>query len=192
MTWLTHFANPVQKILDDGSVTPIKNKHRHLTWYNLHQEQTEPVRTVWINNQFGQQRVVVQDPISLLVPAEKTSDPDSRLAERLDHYKCYEIVDVIVGPETHSMSLQDQFGGLEDIQLGDPKHFCNPVRKERAGQVEDVIKRPHDHLTLYSISVIDVTVDFTITDQFLTEQDLQTDESRLLAVPTRKRGFDTQ
>ena len=188
---LTHFANPVHKILEDGSESKIQNKHRHLTWYRLNQQQPEPRRTVRFRNQFGQQSVDIRQAQVLLVPTQKLLESDSEFPKNLDHYKCYRIIQVNVPPEQHTLTLIDQFETQENVQLGPPVLFCPPVKKERPGYEEQPIQKPRDHLTIYRIEEHAFQRDFGIHDQFFEEQGLVTSRSVFLAVPTTKEAFVT-
>ncbi len=187
---LTHFANPVAKTPVGGSPAKIRNKHAHLTWYRLQQQQPEPRRTVRFKNQFGQHSVDIRQPRYLLVPAEKKSDPDSQFPKKLDHYKCYDIIKVNVFPGAPLVSLEDQFGVQNNVQIDEPVLFCLPVVKEREGEEPQRIKDKRNHLAIYPITPEGSDKQISVQDQF-GERDLVTRRGVFLCVPTTKQVFVT-
>ena len=130
LTALTHFANPTSKF-HRGSKTKIKNPDGHLNWYALRQEQPEPRRTIRFENQFGKHSVVIKDPKYLLVPTQKTSHKGSKFPKSLDHYKCYEVIDINSMPNLPTVTLEDQFGREDSVRVRKPIYFCVPVSKNR-------------------------------------------------------------
>ena len=188
---LTHFANPVAKTPRGERRARIQNPNAHLSWYRLRQRQSEPRRTVRFKNQFGQHSVDITEPRYLLVPAEKTSDPESQFPRKLDHYKCYEIVRVNVFPDTPTVRLEDQFGIQDSVRVEEPVFFCNPVLKEREGEAPRPIQDKDNHLAVYPITRERTEQQLSFRDQFQEEQLVAT-ESVWLAVPTEKQAFSPQ
>ena len=122
------------------------------------------------------------------MPAEKTSDPDSKFVRELDHYKCYEVVNVNVVPDLPIVTLEDQFGVQDDVRVEKPVFFCNPVMKEREKEEPRPIQDEKNHLAIYTITRERTQRQLSFRDQFQ-EQSLTTSESIWLAVPTEKQAF---
>ena len=183
---LTHFANPSRKV-HGGTSAGVNHPDRHFTWYSLSQAQPEPRRTVRFRNQFGQHSVDIRDPRFLLVPAQKTSHAGSAFPTGLDHYKCYEVVNVNTAPPLPVVTLGDQFGLQQNAQVGKPVLFCPPVKKERAGQPAAAIVNAADHLAVYELPPLPQTVAIKIKDQF-GDRNLQVVQSVRLVVPTVKQA----
>jgi hypothetical protein len=182
---LSHFANPSRKV-HAGDQVGVKNPNRHLNWYALTQQQPEPRRTIRYLNQFGQHSVDIQDPRFLLVPAQKTSDDGSVFPKSLDHYKCYEVIEVNTAPAPPVVTLGDQFGSEQNVQVGKPRYFCLPVMKEREGERPHEIVNADDHLAVYDIPPEAHQLEIKVRDQF-DERALKVIRSVLLAVPTEKQ-----
>lgn len=170
---LTHFANSVSK---NGSV--IIDKHAHFTWYRLKPDlEKEPERTVEIENQFGKQTLVLGDGAYLLAPAEK-KETASSFPKGLDHFKCYIVKK---GPTLDvQVSLQDQFGNENSVQVGQARFFCVPVVKVFQGK-RFPIQNPADHLTVYDIAQSPRKAN----DQFR-QFKLVFDPCQMLCVPSKK------
>lgn len=181
---IDHFANPTKKAHGTTSIG-IADENRHLVWYVLDQLLPEPVRTIRYRNQFGLQSIDIHLPRYLLVPAQKLSHPGSTFPVEADHYKCYEVIRINVVPAIPILSLSDQFGPQDNVQVGRPVYFCLPVRKERPNMVPVEIFNPIDHLTVYDITPQAIARDVVARDQFGTWE-LQVRRSVWLAVPTEK------
>jgi hypothetical protein len=181
---ITHFANPARKSHGGGQFG-VNHPERHLTFYTLKQGQAEPRRTVRFRNQFGQHSVDVRDPVFLLVPTQKTSAGNA-FPDSLDHYKCYEIVTVNTAPPLPVVTIGDQFGLRQNVQVGKPRFFCPPVEKEVAGQPPKPIQNGVDHLAVYDLPPQAQTVTIETKDQFGGHA-LDVLESVLLIVPTEKQ-----
>jgi hypothetical protein len=170
------FANPVSK-----DEEPILNRNHHLNAYEIFVESPEPRRIVQINNQFGPQRLLVDAPELLLVPAFKMEEGLGP-PEGLDHFKCYKVIESEpIGPRT--VSLSDQFV-VASTEVGPALFFCVPVEKQYDGRVEP-IQNPDAHLAIYEILPRDYPVSRTVKDQFRAEL-FNILRSALLAVPSEK------
>jgi hypothetical protein len=139
---------------------------------------------------------VMVGPLAAAPPA---SAPD------LDHFRCY---GVATGhPGAHVVQLHDQFDDAldktEEVLVGFPIGFCNPVAKtvpgpgQGPGQTTD-IRDPDAHLTLYEIHETSAqrhpTWKVTVDNQF-GRQTLFAGRPVVLAVPTHKAfvdGVDTE
>jgi hypothetical protein len=177
------FANPVQKT-HNNVVTPITNPDSHLKLYNLTAE-AAPIRTVTVNNQFGQQTLQVFDPVILAVPTQKLPlDPP----HDLDHFKCY----LCTGDPLLNVSvdLLDQFHNELGIQVFTPVYFCNPVEKTH-NNVVTPIEHPDAHLVFYLISQQAFSTSITTVNQFGTEPNLPINPADLLGVPSQKLAVAT-
>ncbi|MFN2182099.1 MAG: hypothetical protein ACK2UV_21670 [Candidatus Promineifilaceae bacterium] len=183
---LRFFANPTRKEHSGGGAS-IKDANGHLNWYAIEQEQPEPRRTIRFINQFGQHSVDIKDPKFLLVPTQKISDEGSEFPKSLDHYKCYEVIQVNSAPEPPVVTLGDQFVKEEAVKVRKPRFFCLPVIKEREnGEVFDIMNE-EDHLAVYDISPKDHQVGIAVKDQF-EEREVKVIRSVMLAVPTKKQA----
>ncbi len=182
---LTHFANPTRK-RHPGAEVGIKDVNAHLTWYLLNQEEPEPRRTVRFRNQFGQSSVDIRDPRFLLVPTQKVSHQGSAFPEKLDHYKCYDVTQINTVPPPPPLVLGDQFGTEDNVQVGPPRLFCIPAKKEREGHETRPIVNEKDHLAVYEIVPQPQEREIKTLDQF-GEWALRVTRSVWLAVPTEKQ-----
>ena len=187
---LTHFANPTRKVHTAGAQGGIKDTNRHLNWYTIRQEQPEPRRTIRFINQFGQHSVVIRNPRYLLVPAQKTLVEGSVFPDSLDHYKCYEVIRVDLVPDLPVVTLGDQFGSEQNVQVRGPRYFCLPVRKERDGEPPHHIVNAKDHLAIYDIPPRPHQRTIEVLDQFGVRL-LVVSRSVMLAVPTEKQAVVT-
>ena len=183
---LSFFANPTSKVHKNGEEVSIKDKNAHLTWYEIDQEQQEPRRTVRFANQFGEHSVDIKDPRFLLVPTQKISDEGSEFPESLDHFKCYEVIEVNTAPQPPVVKLSDQFGS-EQVKVRRVRFFCLPVMKEREnGEVYDIMNAA-DHFAVYDITPKEHQLGIAVKDQF-EERDLKVIRSMFLAVPSEKQA----
>ena len=174
------FANPVQKV-HNGNMTPITNPAAHLKLYNLNQAPTTQTRVVNVYNQFGEQRLFVQDSRYLAVPTQKNGQGQ---VANLDHLKCYQCTgnpmpNVVV-------DLTDQFHFEPQVQVLQPVLFCNPVVKIHNGNPTPIL-HPADHLVFYAINPQPpFNIAVTTQNQFGPEN-LQLREADLLGVPSLKQ-----
>jgi hypothetical protein len=187
---ITCFANPTGKTHPGGETGEIKDRNRHLNWYTLKQGQAEPQRKIRFHNQFGWHSVVIGDPRFLLVPAQKLSGDDSVFPDSLDHYKCYEVIEINSMPHLPVVILDDQFVSEEKVQVGMPKFFCVPVSKHLPGTTtEEQIMNPDDHLAIYAINPEPYQRKIKVKDQF-GERMLAVTRSVMLAVPSKKQELN--
>jgi hypothetical protein len=178
---LVHFANPVSKNGEE-IVDPVA----HLTWYYFEQDDEEPMRTVTFKNQFGKQVWVLGQPKLLVVPAEKNNEGTP---EKQDHYKAYEVLDVIGEQVETSVSLVDQWY-QQTSELGDARFYCVPVRKKREGKEPEPIIHPKLHLAVYAIEPMNLDpMEFVATDQFRADS-LVARKSFWLCVPSIVLGVE--
>ena len=175
---LRQFANPVSK---DGEA--IKDKNSHFTIYDAQTTFPDPLRVVRVQNQFGEQDLLIDHLLFLLVPAQKM-EPGLEFPDTLDHYKGYR---VFSGPEVNrTVSLVDQFGAEDGVLVLKPLVFCVPVVKKYGGAVYE-IKNPQDHLTIYQIVGKDYRMAKDVKDQFFPNPiSLAIFRSPALAVPSLK------
>lgn len=183
----THFANPTKKE-HSGVTYDIYDEWRHLNWYRIVQQDPEPVRHVRYWNQFGDGSVKIQDPVFLLVPAEKLTHPGgSQPPVDADHYKCYEIVSLGNVPPTPVVGLGDQFQYQPNVGVFSPIFFCNPVEKHHDGAVFPIIN-PDEHLVVYDISPWTFWKGVGTRDQFQSAS-FEVQRTVWLAVPTKKLSW---
>jgi hypothetical protein len=175
---LRQFANPVSK---DGEA--IKDKNSHLTIYDAKTTFPDLPRSVRVQNQFGEQDLLIDHLLFLLVPAQKI-EPGLDFPETLDHFKGYRVFkgDVV----NRTVSLEDQFGAEDKVLVLEPLVFCVPSLKKYGGRVEE-IKNPQDHLTIYRIAGKDYHTARDVQDQFFPNPiQLAIFRSPALAVPSLK------
>ena len=174
-------CNPVQKT-HNQVVTPITNPDSHLIAHPIIGP-TEPGRDVDVNNQFGQQHVVVKNAVFLLVPTQKQPGGPPH---DLDHFKCYAVVSGQL-PTQQVVDLLDQFHNEPQVQVVNPDFFCNPVEKTHNAQVFP-ITHPDDHLLCYRISAQPFSTSVQTNNQ-IGPENLSVVFPSDLCVPTQKLGF---
>lgn len=138
---------------------------------------------------------VVTPGAVLLVPPAGAAPPTA--APDLDHFRCYSVT--VGHPPGLAVTLEDQFDvrldQVEDVFVGFPIGFCNPVKKtvEGPGGKSSDILDPRAHLTLYEIhestALRHPTWKVTVDNQF-GRQTLFAGKPVLLGVPTRKLSVD--
>jgi len=179
---LSNFANPVSK-----NKEPIYNPHAHLTWYALYQPIPEPTRIVVVENQFGQQKIVIGMPRAFAAPAQKRQK-GSQFPEDLDHFKLYWVLEG--EPVSKVVALQDQFGIEEmgETKVSWPLALGVPVKKEYRGEVSP-IHNEEAHLMIYRITPRSLKQGRGVRDQF-DGRDLTFRLSVLLAAPSVKLRWE--
>ena len=174
------FANPVEK--NRGKII---DENAHLNWYKLTQEVEEPKRTVLVRNQFNDgepQRLILGQPEFLLVPTKKVHDDKVfPIAEGLDHFKVYRVLEAT--PVNETVTLRDQFGAGRNIAER-PVFFCVPVSKTHNDKTFR-ISNPRDHLTVYSMKPARKEIKFEVSDQ-IGQNTLKTTQSQWLCLPSLK------
>lgn len=187
---LNRFADRVSK---NGE--PLFDKNAHLTCYRLIRPPRESLirRSVWVANQFlegREQELQIREPLGLMVPARKRMPRGEWSREtKLDHYKIYRVTRG--RPINATVTLEDQFGRRK-TWVHYPVAFAAPVWKKR--EREFPILNDHAHLTIYTVDASeDVPVTIYILDQFFPSRPLRLrlDVSYLLAVPSKKLGWET-
>ena len=175
--WCWGFGTPAEKM--HGSLTtPISNPDHHFTVYDLDYEEEPQVWQVEVNNQFGDQELIVYGPIGLGVPTQKEGH-DTPVG--LDHFLLYEVIE---GPSVEVVvGLSDQFGD-ETVTVYEPAAFANPVRKTHDGEVTEIVN-PEVHGVLYWIEGGYFETEVQVVNQF-GEQTLDVYDPVLLAVPSEK------
>jgi hypothetical protein len=177
------FCNPVDK---NGE--GIEDPTAHLMCYKI-KEPRFIVRDVEVTNQFGTQRLTVNRPDSLCLPAAKDDIP---IESDINHYKCYKVRPAKGEPKFQErlVDLDDQFES-KLTEVVKPRFLCNPVDKNGEG-----VPDPGNHLVCYRIDDAPgeprfVRVQADILDQF-GEQDLNTlrgdcRKASFLCLPSAKR-----
>jgi len=156
---MVFFSNPVEKTPPGEDPSPILHPDYHLTWYNFMGTAAGPFE-ISVSNQFGaDQRLVVENPALLLLPAEKLLIDETPAGHSapvgLDHYLCYDVTSAPMFGLAGVM-LEDQFFS-EEVEVGQARFFCNPAQKEVLGPPPYVpglypIIDPDNHLTCYQIT----------------------------------------
>lgn len=173
------FCNPTRKIHGDRE-WGIGNPDGHLKFYNVdpigHQD---PARLIRFQNQFSRGFAVVGQTVLLAVPTQKEGHEPPR---RLDHFKCYEVLEAASADAF--VTLGDQWTSSE-AEVGRAIVFCNPTRKIDAAGNAVGVTNARGHLMCYDTSRVDFTATVLTNNQF-GEEALVVDGSNVLCVPTRK------
>ncbi|MDX1503958.1 MAG: hypothetical protein R3325_16485 [Thermoanaerobaculia bacterium] len=184
---VTHFGNPSRKV-HAAHETGVKRPDDHFTWYTIDQQREEPRRTIRFRNQFGQYSVDTRKARALLVPTQKTSHAGSAFPDRLDHYKCYQVIRLNTAPATPALLLGDQFGSQQGVAIIGPRFFCVPVVKRHPGHETRPLFDEETHYAVYLATQQPRPVEITTRDQF-GERELSVLETAFFAVPTIKQVF---
>lgn len=148
-------------------------------------------RTVVVSNQFGQDRLKVGRQEKLLVPSSKSVIPpaspgaDPGAPPRfIDHYVCYHARNR--RSSIPAVTLEDQFR-REQVAIDGARLFCNPVKKDHAGVVTEILPRPAgapDRLVCYGLKPKRKTERLVnMRDQFANTV-LRVEHSEALCVPS--------
>lgn len=182
LQYLKMIANPVRKDNEE-----YYNKNGHLVWYNM--ESSDPViaRRVKIENQFGDQKLVINEVVGLLAPTLKRimgSGSAFTKLTNIDHYKIYRVIDE-TPIKRETLVLEDQFHERK-ADLRHAMAFAVPVKKEHAGKSFPIVNE-EAHLTIYWVSYSKNMPHIIETrDQFARHRYLKVDRSFLLAAPSKK------
>lgn len=175
---LIKFANPTEKMLDDGTISPIQNPQLHYAWWLITPQPFDAL--VAVTNQLGDQTLRVRDSQILWNPALKNEPGEPPLA---NHYKCYDCDGTSID---RVVTLTDQFGQWQ-ATVTFPRFFCNPVEKTDPTGLIHPIEDMHQHYVVYDLEPYDTrTFTAIVTDQFVFEEPLALGPSYLLCVPTLK------
>ena len=144
---ISYFANPVEKIHNRVTYR-IEFPNAHLTWYKFKTDLKPVKRVVKIKNQFGEQKLVLEEAIFLAVPTQKIV-PGSAMPKEFNHFKAYRVVEGDFKPA--EVILKDQFDEKPiKVKVIKPFLFCNPVEKIK-GREKTPIFNKYYHLTCYYI-----------------------------------------
>jgi hypothetical protein len=154
----SRLCNPANKN-NEGITDPTA----HLMCYDINQATPFTPRHVLVNNQFGEQELVVTKPFQLCNPA--TKDEVGNFEDlNLDHMKCYRVRRAVGSPRVNpTITVQDQFE-TRTAQVFRPHILCNPVDKNGSG-----IQNRDCHLVCYRLRAslpIFRSQPVTIEDQF--------------------------
>jgi hypothetical protein len=177
------FCNPVEKNVCGHFVAPISHPDWHLTLYYVKSNAATPTWSVNVSNQFGQQNLIVSNPLMLAVPTQKEGH---NAPVGLDHFLLY----IAQGP-TLNVSLKlltDQWHSESNVTVLQPVYFANPVQKTRGCEVTP-IQEPEAHLVFYKIVGGPYSTAVNIANQFVSNFTLNVTDPCLLAVPSEKIGF---
>jgi len=190
-TWLVrqlgYFANPVKK--EHGTlVFPINHPELHYTWWSSGTVPGPFTKDVIAINQFGQNviHIVPNNPFGdseyLLNPALKNA-PTGTLLPLANHYRCYPCSG---DPVNVQVFLTDQFLA-RPAMVGVPRFFCTPVEKRLANGTVYPMVDPRQHYVVYNMDFNNQVFAARVSDQFITDQQLNTILiDHLLMVPTQK------
>jgi hypothetical protein len=169
-------CNPVAVANPHGAEpAPVGNPDDHLVFYRAFSPQ--PRRIIRISNQFGAQTLSLGNGVLLAVPARKR--PRAAPLPGLDHYYCYRARGA--SPKA-VVDLKDQFQEAENLTIGRPVLFCNPVAKAHEAIFE--INDPATHLACYRLSPRPFRARRTIEDQFSPGVAVAVRGARLLCAPS--------
>ena len=151
------FANVASK---NGEA--VFDRRAHLTWYRVFDPSPEPMRRVLVENQFGEQPLVIGPVKDMLVPARTYTDPKVGVSPLLDHFKVYRVLDG--APVDRPVTLKDEFR-IEKGKVGVPIAFAVPAVKTHAG-TSSPIKNDQAHLVIYRFTPREIKKIFRTRDQF--------------------------
>jgi hypothetical protein len=144
---ISYFSNPVEK-KHDRATYRIEFPNAHLTWYKFQTEVKPVKRAVKIKNQFGEQKLILEEALFLAVPTQKV-ERGSVFPREFNHFKAYRVVEGDFKPA--EVTLQDQFDGKPiKVKVIKPFLFCNPVEKIRGKRKTPIYNKIY-HLTCYFI-----------------------------------------
>jgi hypothetical protein len=157
LVYLDWFANPVSKNREE-----MYDKRAHFTGYYLYQSIPDPLRLVYVENQFGKQKFIIGRTFRLLVPAAKRTREGTLYSRELGHYKVHGVIDG--EPPGKEVTLEDQFGRSETPVLR-PYGFAAPAQKIHEGR-ESPIFNERTHLVLYWVRPRRMRKGIAVADQF--------------------------
>lgn len=174
------FCNPVEK-RHRNRLFKITNPDGHLKFYNIDTARG-PERTIKYRNQFEKGKARLGAALWLAVPTQKEGHPPP---ERLDHFKCYRVLQA--EPADTVVGLRDQWLTEPQVEVGGPVIFCNPTRKlDLATGLAVGVSNPRGHLMCYRTSIT-AGVAFTVfTNNQFGDELLVVESADILCVPTRK------
>ena len=143
------FCNPAAKFHPGipNPFFPITDDRQHLMFYSTF-PQSEPLRVVELDNQFGRQTLLLREAVALAVPTEKRIPGPHPFPLGLDHFRCYGAWGAFANT---SVWLSDQFiAPFTGHFVLNPVSFCNPVQKRDVTGGVTPIQHPELHLTCYS------------------------------------------
>jgi hypothetical protein len=157
IVFLDWWANPASKNDEE-----IFDKRAHFTGYYLYQSIPDPTRLVYLENQFGEQKIIIGRAGRLLVPAAKRTREGTLYSRELSHYKVYQVLEG--EPLRREVKLEDQFGKAE-VPVLYPYGFAAPAEKMHEGK-HYPIHNEKAHLVLYRIGPRRMRKGITVGDQF--------------------------
>ena len=142
-------------------------------------------RTVTLADQFGSSQVSVGDPTWLLNPVNKNNEGINSPAA---HLKCYSIEDKKKFKE-QKLALDNQFGS-QTIKLEKPKTLCLPASKGAPNTDPGAPPAGLDHFKCYESDSGKPKVrrTVTLTDQFVTNDQVTTDDVEYVCTAASKNG----
>jgi hypothetical protein len=178
--FLVYFANPVEK--RHGALNfPINRPDLHYAWWKIRPETVVGLPIV-VNNQFGEQTLLIDRALYLLNPALKNEASDIPIPVA-NHYKCYACSGQ---PVNATVFLIDQFFARPAVVLS-PRFFCTPVRKDLPAGGSFPVIEPDQHYTVYDIDPTQNTWTANFRDQFIQGPIALTNDQWLM-VPSNKTG----
>jgi hypothetical protein len=151
-----------------------------LAWHTIFDFVPEPTRQVVVDNQFGEQKLIIGEAIGLLAPARSGIGA----AKQLDHFKIYRVLDgAAIGKV---VKVQDRFR-IEKVKVDVPIAFAVPVTKEHGGATFTITNKKA-HLVIYRTTVRPIDKGVRARDQFGT-RDIRMLRSVALAAPSLKTSW---
>jgi len=159
--WPWYFCNPTEKWHNEV-LTPIVDPDHHLTVYSLAYEKDPKEWFVETSNQFGTKELIVWGPIALAVPTQKVEPWYHEPPVGLNHFLLYEVVE---GPSVDAVVRLNDELGYEEVMVGVPVYFANPVQKTHDNQVAAIVD-PDAHLVVYSLDGEYLETEVQLVNQF--------------------------
>jgi len=158
------------------------DRRAHLTWYAISDVAPEPMRRVLVENQFGEQTLVIGPLKRMLVPARTYTDPKVGSSPLLDHFKVYRVLDG--APIDKPVTLKDEFRNEKGMVTA-PMFFAVPAVKTHAG-ASAPINNTEAHLVIYRFTPRPIKKIFRTRDQFSGHW-LTAGRTVMLAAPSIKK-----
>ncbi|MEX0832268.1 MAG: hypothetical protein WD276_00105 [Actinomycetota bacterium] len=174
-------CNPVRKRQE-----PFQNGRAHHVCYA--KTGSDSNQQVVVRNQFGSQRLDVNEPRRVCVPSKKreVGHPFRDILVPIDHQQCYNIEPLSPlhrrGP-IGRVRLRDQFGE-ERVRIGQPVQLCAPAEKFHDPNTFE-IQHPTAHLVCYEIQDAFDPVTVYVQNQFENKK-LRVRRPVMLCVPSAK------
>lgn len=179
VAWRERFGDRIMKNNQD-----LYDVDASLTWYRLFDPEPDPLRQVIIEDQFGDNELIVGRLEGLLVPAV-CGNVARKFPEKLDHYKVYRCAKSR-RPADVDVALEGEFFDYT-VHLADVAYFAVPCSKSHNGKDYE-IKNSQAHLVIYGLEPHGEGLRLRARDQFGRFR-TELEPPELLAAPCDKKDW---